>query len=187
VSKDTVVPVQVEIRYQLPGQPARVGIVSDIKWDVPLDDSLFVSPSVDGSWKTEDEHTTCLADELWRGQMTLSIGTPENPAVITEKDISRIDVTETTGTVKMPDLELPRLEVRFLLSDEAKLRLEAYTKTHAGQVLQVVINGHPPVKGIGGPGNLVRLDHRGSNLSGRTLEEFKHNYLVVASAPASAP
>lgn len=187
VSKGAMVPVQVEINCQFPGQPVQVSIASDIKWDVPLDDSLFVAPSFDSGWKIIDEHTTCLADELWRGKMTLSIGTPENPAVITEKDISRIDVTEITGTAKMPDLELPRLEVRFLLSDEAKLRLEAYTKTHAGQVLQVVINGQPPIEGIAGPGNLVRLDGRGSNLSGRTLDEFKRNYLAVKSAPASAP
>lgn len=187
VSKDTVVPVQVEIHCQFAGRPVQVGIASDIEWDVPLDDSLFVAPPFDSSWQVIDEHTTCLPEELWRGKITLSIGTPENPAVITEKDISRIDVTETTGTAKMPDLELPKLEVRFLLSDEAKLRLEAYTKTHVGQALQVVINGRPPVKGIAGPGNLVRLDHRGSNLSSRTLEEFKRNYLAVESAPASAP
>jgi hypothetical protein len=168
-------PVEAEVEFRDPrGWHHRTRFL-DLEWNVPLDDVLFEMPELEG-WAVveEEDHQIGFDRTRLRDGVTLRIGPPGGPAVLTEADIEAV---ASGRVVHRSGREERHTTVMLTVTPEAERRLEAYAAAHRGETLGLDLNGEArdEIRTEGVLGGEIWLD---IGDLGVTPEEFETTYLV---------
>jgi hypothetical protein len=105
--------------------------------------------------------------------VTLHIGPPGGPPVLTEADIEAVELVETATR---RGRESPALEIRMLTTPDAGQRLRDYTSAHLGERVVIDFNGELELEVTIAAkiGREIRID---LDRLGTTPEAFERDYL----------
>jgi len=174
-SRDTALPLEVEVEFTDPGGTAHHTVYGPIEWNPPLDRELFTPPDLDGWWVTGDEiREVWFSRNALRAGVRLSIGPAGGPALMTERDV---DAVLFARTVRESGAAAPRMAIFLAPTPEGVRNVRSYTAAHLGETLQVDFNGETRYGiRIGGViGAEMQLD---VSALGLTPEEFEERYLA---------
>jgi len=174
-SRETALPLEVEVEFTDPHGTAHHTTYGPIEWNPPLEEGLFTPPDLNGWWIFADE-----IREVWfsrtslRAGVSLSIGPAGGPAVVTEEDV---DAVLSGRIVRASDAAAPRMTIFLAPKLEGVEKIRSYTAAHLGESLQVDFNGETRYEiRIGGViGAEMQLD---VSALGLTPEEFERRFLT---------
>jgi outer membrane lipoprotein-sorting protein len=168
------VPLEVGAEFTDPGGTEHITTFTDIEWNPPLADDLFVIPEAD-SWtiRKESVEEVGFTHTSLRDDVTFSLGPAGGEAVVTEADVAAV---RSGKVVALSGKAHTRMQIMLKLRPDAAERLHSYSSTHLGERTRCDFNGEivfePTIGGIMSDEVLLDVTELGL-----TPEQFETEYL----------